>query len=81
MKITATELASLVGGVVEGNGSVLISNYAKIEEAKAGDLSFISNPKYNHYIHTTNASVVLISNDFSETIPDTLTVIRVNDPY
>lgn len=81
MEITAAELASFIGGVVEGNSSAKISNYAKIEEAKAGDLTFIANPKYNHYIHTTGASVVLVSTDFSETVPDSVTVIRVKDPY
>ena len=64
MKITVGQLAALVNGTVEGDESALIDNYAKIEEATQGCLTFLANPKYTHYIYTTKATVVLVRNDF-----------------
>lgn len=82
MKITPKMLASFVNGEVEGDGDVEITGFAKIEEAKPGDISFIANPKYAHFISTTNASVLLVSKDFnSEENYKDITLIKVDDPY
>ena len=81
MEITAQQLASLVGGTVDGNANVVINNYAKIEEATAGCLTFLANPKYTHFIYTTHASAVLVREDFVPEQPVTATLIRVADPY
>ena len=79
MKITVGQLAALVNGKVEGDESASIDNYAKIEEATQGCLTFLANPKYTHYIYTTKATAVLVRNDF---VPEQhVTLIRVNDPY
>lgn len=80
MEMTAKELASLIGGRIDGNGEVKLHGFAKIEEAGEGELSFISNPKYEHFIHTTGASAVLVSEDFALESPRA-TLIRVKDPY
>mgnify|MGYP000745318742 CR=1 FL=1 len=45
MEITATQLATIIRGEIEGDGSVKISSYSKIEEAQEGSLSFLANPK------------------------------------
>lgn len=81
MEITAKALASLCGGTVEGNGDATVSDFAKIEEAGPGDLSFIANIKYAHYASTTKASVLLVGKDFEA--PENLkpTLVRVDDPY
>ena len=50
MELTASQLAALVHGEVEGNGEVKIGTFAKIEEGHPGALSFLANPKYTHYI-------------------------------
>ena len=81
MEITAQQLASLVQGTVEGDGSAVIVNYAKIEEAEQGCLTFLANPKYTHFIYTTKASAVLVRNDFVPEKPVSTTLIRVEDPY
>lgn len=81
MEITVAQLASLVNGTVQGDGNVKINNYAKIEEADEGCLTFLANPKYTHFIYETKASAVLVKNDF---VPDkeiSTTLIRVADPY
>lgn len=81
MKITPLLLASMVGGVVEGDGEIEITGFAKIEEAKQGEISFIANPKYAHFIGTTKASVVLVSTDFVVESDKHPVLIRVADPY
>lgn len=81
MEITPKSLAALAGGSVEGDENASITGFAKIEEAQKGDLSFIANPKYSHYIHTTDASAVLVRNDFDPEGEFHTTLIRVEDPY
>lgn len=81
MKITVQQLAALVHGTVEGNNEAVIDNYAKIEEAQEGCLTFLANPKYTHFIYTTKATAVLVRNDFQPEKPLETTLIRVEDPY
>ena len=71
----------MVQGTVEGDSSIIINNYAKIEEATPGCLTFLANPKYTHFIYTTRASAVLVRKDFRPEKPLTTTLIRVDDPY
>ena len=81
MELTASQLAELVKGTVEGDSNVIINNFAKIEEAKQGCLTFLANPKYTHFIYSTDASAVLVRNDFVPEQHINATLIRVADPY
>lgn len=81
MEITAGKLAELVGGTVEGDADVVINNFAKIEEAKKGCVTFLANPLYTHFIYTTEASAVLVRNDFVPEHAIAATMVRVEDPY
>ena len=81
MEFTASQIAQLANGTVEGDGEVKISTIAKIEEGHPGAISFLANPKYIHYIYTTGSSAVLVSNDFVPEQPVKATLIRVADPY
>ena len=81
MEITATQLATIIRGEIEGDGSVKISSYSKIEEAQEGSLSFLANPKYTHFVYTTKASVLLVRKDFVPEQPIKATLIKVDDPY
>lgn len=81
MQFTANEIAAAVGGVIEGDGNVRIGGFAKIEEGAPGDLSFLANPKYSHFLYDTKASAVLVHNDFVPERPVATTLIRVADPY
>ena len=81
MELTASQLAELVKGTVEGASNVIINNFAKIEEAKQGCLTFLANPKYTHFIYSTDASAVLVRNDFVPEQHINATLIRVADPY
>lgn len=81
MEITAAQLAALVHGEVEGDATVKISTYSKIEEATEGSLSFLANPKYTHFVYSTEASALLVYKDFRPEHPVRPTLIRVDDPY
>ena len=81
MEISAQQLAAMVNGTVEGNADAIINNYAKIEEATDGCLTFLANPKYTHFIYETKATAVLVRNDFKPEHEVKATLIRVEDPY
>lgn len=71
----------MVGGIVEGDGNVVVSTFAKIEEGHPGAISFLANPKYEHYVYSTDSSIVLVKDDFVADQPVKATLLRVADPY
>lgn len=81
MELTASQLAALVNGQVEGDENVKVNTFAKIEEGHPGALSFLANPKYTNFIYTTESSIVLVRRDFVAEHPVKATLIRVDDPY
>lgn len=81
MKITAAQIAEVLGGDVEGDSTVEVSTLSKIEEGTPGSITFLSNPKYNHYIYTTNASVAIVNKTFVAEHEIKTTLIRVDDAY
>lgn len=81
MEFSAELIAQQAGGTVEGDGSVTVSTFSKIEEAKSGSITFLANPKYTHHIYGTEASIVLVRKDFKAEHPVRATLIRVDDPY
>ena len=64
MEYTAKQLAEVLGGTVEGNPQEKVSSFAKIEHGKKGQLCFYANPKYEQYVYTSKASVLLVNDDF-----------------
>jgi UDP-3-O-[3-hydroxymyristoyl] glucosamine N-acyltransferase len=81
MEFSITQIAAMLGGEVTGDGSEKISMLAKIQDAKKGQISFLSNPKYEHFIYTTNASAVIVKKDFQAKKTISCALIRVDDPY
>lgn len=81
MEVSLKELAAIVGGTVEGDDSLKVSRFAKIEEAREGDLSFLSNPKYEHFVYSTKATALLVSNDFEAAGAHECAFVRVANPY
>lgn len=81
MEFTAKQIAEFIGGKVEGNPDATVNTFAKIEEGKAGAISFLSNPKYTQYIYNTESSIVLINEDVELEMPVKTTLIRVNNAY
>jgi len=81
MEFSAQQIADILKGTVDGNPEVKVSNFSKIEEGKPGTLTFLANPKYEHYIYGTKASLVLVNNEFKPTEPVTATLVRVENAY
>lgn len=81
MEFTAKQIAEFVQGRVEGDENATVNTFAKIEEGKKGAISFLSNPKYIHYIYDTNSSVVLINEDVELEQEVKPTLIRVKNAY
>ncbi len=81
MQFTATEICVLLNGELEGNPNEVVNTLSKIEEGRIGSLSFLSNPKYEPYLYTTRASVVIINKNLELEKPVNATLIRVDNPY
>ena len=81
MEFTAKQIAELIQGRVEGDENTAVTTFAKIEEGVPGAISFLSNPKYTHYIYDTKSSVVLINEDVELEKPVSATLIRVKNAY
>jgi len=81
MEFTAKQIAGMIGGRVDGDENAIINSFAKIEEGKPGAISFLSNPKYTHYLYETQSSVVLINEDVELEKPVSATLIRVKNAY
>ncbi len=81
MEFTAQQIADFLGGEIQGNPAVKVSDFSKIEEGKPGTLSFLSNPKYSQYIYDSQASIILVNKSFEPEREVQATLIRVNDAY
>ena len=81
MEFTAKQIAEFVQGRVEGNEQAAVNTFAKIEEGREGAISFLSNPKYTHYLYETKSSIVLINEDVELEKPVSATLIRVKNAY
>lgn len=81
MQFTAEQIADLLEGAVDGDPQVLVSDLAKIEEARSGTLTFLANTRYTEFIYTTKATIAIVNTDFQpgRALPKTLTLIRVKD--
>lgn len=81
MEFTAKQIAGFIQGKVEGDENATVHTFCKIEEGKPGAISFLSNPKYTHYLYNTEASIVLVNDDLELEEPVKTTLIRVENAY
>jgi len=83
MEFSAQQIAQLLNGTIEGNENALVNNLSKIEEGQPQTLSFLSNPKYNNYVYSTDASIVIVNNSLTldKPVKPTCTLIRVENAY
>jgi len=81
MEFTAATIAGFLKGEIEGNPDIKVNTIAKIEEGQIGALSFLANPKYEHYIYETKSSVVLVNKSFVPAAKIDATLIRVENSY
>jgi UDP-3-O-[3-hydroxymyristoyl] glucosamine N-acyltransferase len=81
MQFTALQIATLINGKIDGNPDAKVSSVAKIEEASEGTLSFIANPKYEEYLYSTKASIIIVNDSLELSQSVNTTLIRVKDAY
>jgi UDP-3-O-[3-hydroxymyristoyl] glucosamine N-acyltransferase len=81
MQFTATQIAQIINGTIEGNADAIVNNFAKIEEAQTGDLCFLANVKYTPHLYTTKASIAIVNTDLVLTAAVNPTLIRVENAY
>ncbi|MEM9857225.1 MAG: UDP-3-O-(3-hydroxymyristoyl)glucosamine N-acyltransferase [Bacteroidota bacterium] len=81
MEFTADQIASLLNGEIKGNGNVAINMLGKIQDATSGQVSFLSNPKYENFVYETQASAVIVNKDFEPKKEVSATLIFVEDAY
>jgi UDP-3-O-[3-hydroxymyristoyl] glucosamine N-acyltransferase len=81
MIFPASQIALLIGGRVEGDANASVSSFGKIEEAGEGQLAFYANPKYEEYLYSTGASIIIVNEDYELKQPVKATLIRVSDAY
>jgi UDP-3-O-[3-hydroxymyristoyl] glucosamine N-acyltransferase len=81
MEFTAATIAGFLNGNIIGNPETKVNMIAKIEEGQTGALSFLANPKYEHYLYDTKSSIVLVNKSFVPSAPVSATMIKVENAY
>jgi len=81
MNYSARQIALLVNGRLDGDPEVAVNAFGKIEDAKAGEISFLANPKYEEFLYTSGASIILINDSLAPKQKISATIIRVPDAY
>ena len=81
MKLSARQIAEHLGGDIIGNPDVLVSSPARIEYGKSGNICFLANPKYEKYLYSTDAGIVLVNRSFTPKESVKATMIAVDDAY
>jgi UDP-3-O-[3-hydroxymyristoyl] glucosamine N-acyltransferase len=81
MNFTAAAIAEFLKGKVEGDPQASVNDVSKIEEGRPGTLSFLANPKYEKYIYDTQATIVIVNEDFQAQKPVESTLVRVPNAY
>lgn len=81
MKFTAEQIAGILDGEVVGNPNAEVHELSKIEDGKKGSLTFLSNPKYNNFIYSTEATITIVNKTFIPESELKTTMIKVDDAY
>ncbi len=81
LEFTASQIAGILEGEVDGNPGVAVHKLSKIEEGEVGSLTFLANPKYTPFIYRTAASIIIVNRDFNPEQELDSTLIRVDDAY
>ena len=81
MEFTASQIAGILEGEVDGNPEIAVHKLSKIEEGTEGSLTFLANPKYTPYIYSTEASIIIVNKGFVPEQDLKSTLIKVEDAY
>jgi len=78
---TLAELADYVGGKVIGDGSVVIGKVAALDQAGAGDISFLTNPRYRPLLDQCRAGAVIVGRGIAAKSAARHNFLECADPY
>lgn len=81
MELTAEQIAGILGGEVEGDAKATVTTFARIENGKPGAISFFANPKYEEYVYSSKATIILTDRKFTPKEKVGATLVRVDDAY
>lgn len=81
MEFKAQEIADILGGTVEGDPEITVTDFARIEQGKPKAISFFANPKYEQYVYTSKSDIIIVNRTFEPKEPVAATMIRVDDAY
>lgn len=81
LSFTAQQIALLIQGKIEGAATVVVKQFGKIESAMPGEISFLANPKYEDFLYTTKASIIIVNESLVLKKQVAATLIRVPDAY
>ena len=60
-----TEIVARLGGSLEGDGSVVVTQVGTLASAGAGQIAFLTNPKYRQQLQSTRAAAVIVPPQFA----------------
>ncbi|MBI5694814.1 MAG: UDP-3-O-(3-hydroxymyristoyl)glucosamine N-acyltransferase [Nitrospirae bacterium] len=78
MEKTLKELAGIVGGELDGDGTLVVKGVAALKDAGPGDITFLANPKYLRELGSTRASAVIAAPGVDV---GPLAAVRAKNPY
>jgi len=81
VSFTAQQIALLIQGKMEGDATAVVTQFGKIESAMPGEISFLANPKYEDFLYTTKASIIIVNESLVLKKKIAATLIRVSDAY
>lgn len=79
MQFTAEMIAGFLNGTIVGDKNASVSTVSSIDGGKAGSLAYLTNPRYEQYIYTTEASIVLVDKTFEPKEEVKTTLIKVEN--
>ncbi|MBO4739848.1 MAG: UDP-3-O-(3-hydroxymyristoyl)glucosamine N-acyltransferase, partial [Bacteroidales bacterium] len=80
LEMSAKQIAELTHGKLDGDGQIIVDKIVKLEGDETGGLTFANGPKYEAFIYTSKADIIIVYEDFVPKQPVKATLIRVKNP-
>jgi len=81
MHLSLASIVDALGGELVGDPTHSISGIAPLETAQSGDIGFLSNPRYQSQLRTTQAGCVIVTAAMKELAQAGANLIVTGNPY
>ncbi len=81
LNLTVLEIAKIIDGNIIGDSNIFIKQLNRIEDAKQGDITFLSRPEYEKHLTNSYVSCVIVPKDFNKLPAKEQAFIKVDNPY